>query len=182
MGHVECPQSEPANNDTQFTRPRLVPTTYCTRAWDRSRDSWPIFTVSKTSHFDPGVEGGGEVKPTISTPGKGVGRKSQCEPLVEVITAKVEVGLSAQRIYQNLMEENGFTDSYQSVKRFVRKVRAIQPERVWRLECQPGEELARTLGVSRQLVTEWFAGRKTPTWDSGLKIQAFLKKRRRSRG
>jgi transcriptional regulator with XRE-family HTH domain len=130
----------------------------------------------------PGVEGGGEVKPAISTPGKGVGRKSQCEPLVEVITAKVEVGLSAQRIYQNLMEENGFTDSYQSVKRFVRKVRAIQPERVWRLECQPGEELARTLGVSRQLVTEWFAGRKTPTWDSGLKIQAFLKKRRRSRG
>src|SRR5258708_32533092 len=57
-------------------------------------------------------------KPAISTPGKGVGRKSQCEPLVEVITAKVEVGLSAQRIYQDLMEENGFTDSYQSVKRF----------------------------------------------------------------
>jgi hypothetical protein len=28
-------------------------------------------------------------------------------------------------------------------------------------------------------VTEWFAGRKTPTWDSGLKIQAFLKKQHR---
>ncbi len=55
-------------------------------------------------------------KPANSTPGKGVGRKSQCEPLVEVIMAKVEVGLSAQRIYQDLMEENGFTDSYQSVK------------------------------------------------------------------
>ena len=46
--------------------------------------------------------------------------------------AKVQVGLSAQRIYQDLVEENGFTDSYQSVKRFVRKLRATRPERVWR--------------------------------------------------
>jgi hypothetical protein len=46
--------------------------------------------------------------------------------------AKVEVGLSAQRIYQDLVEENGFTDSYQSVKRFIRKLRATQPERVSR--------------------------------------------------
>jgi hypothetical protein len=29
--------------------------------------------------------------------------------------AKAEVGLSAQRIYQALVEENGFTDSYQSI-------------------------------------------------------------------
>ena len=70
-----------------------------------------------------GFEEAGEVKPAISTAGNGVGRKSQCEPLAEVIMAKVEVGLSAQRIYQDLVEENGFTDSYQSVKRFVRKLR-----------------------------------------------------------
>jgi hypothetical protein len=49
--------------------------------------------------------------------------------------AKVELELSVQRIYQDLVEESGFTDSYQSVKRFVRKLRSIQPERVWRLEC-----------------------------------------------
>src|SRR5260370_20856298 len=96
--------------------------------------------LAKPAISTPGVEGVGEVKPAISTPGKGVGRKSQCEPLVEV-------GLSAQRIYQDLMEENGFTDSYQSVKRFVRKLRAIQPERVWRLECQPGEQLQLDFGL-----------------------------------
>jgi hypothetical protein len=42
-------------------------------------------------------------------------------------------------------------------------------------------ELARILGVSPQLVTEWFGGRATPIWDDGLKIQAFLKKQRRKR-
>src|SRR6202022_4771416 len=53
----------------------------------------------------------------------------------------------AQRIYQDLVDESGFTDSYQSVKRFVRKLRSIQPQRVWRLECQPGEELQLDFGL-----------------------------------
>jgi transposase len=61
--------------------------------------------------------------------------------------AKVEVGLSAQRIYQDLVEENGFTDSYESVKRFVRKLREAQPERVWRMECRPGEEAQVDFGL-----------------------------------
>ena len=92
-------------------------------------------------------EASSEVKPAISTVGNGVGRKSQCEPLAAVIKAKVELGLSAQRIYQDLVSENGFTDSYQSVKRFVRKLRTAQPERIWRLECQPGEELQLDFGL-----------------------------------
>jgi hypothetical protein len=41
------------------------------------------------------LEEAGEAKPAISTAGNGVGRKSQCEPLAEVIKAKVERGLSA---------------------------------------------------------------------------------------
>jgi transposase len=94
-----------------------------------------------------GLEEAGEVKPAISTAGNGAGRKSQCEPLAAVIMAKVELGLSAQRIYQDLVGENGFTDSYQSVKRFVRKLREAQPERIWRLECQPGEELQLDFGL-----------------------------------
>jgi len=102
---------------------------------------------AKPAISTPGVEGDSEAKAAISTAGKSIGRKSQCEPLAEVILAKVEVGLSAQRIYQDLVEENGFPDSYQSVKRFVRKLRASQPERVWRLECQPGEELQLDFGL-----------------------------------
>lgn len=103
--------------------------------------------LAKPAISTVGLEGTGEVKPAISTAGKGAGRKSQCEPLAEAIMAKVEVGLSAQRIYQDLVAEKGFTDSYQSVKRFVRKLRATHPERVWRMECQPGEEIQLDFGL-----------------------------------
>jgi hypothetical protein len=43
--------------------------------------------------------------------------------LAELIAAKVEEGLSAQRIYQDLVEQNDFRDSYQSVQLFVRKLK-----------------------------------------------------------
>jgi transcriptional regulator with XRE-family HTH domain len=42
-------------------------------------------------------------------------------------------------------------------------------------------ELARMLGVSRQLVSEWFAGRATPTWDNGMRIEELLRKLRRAK-
>ena len=42
-------------------------------------------------------------------------------------------------------------------------------------------ELARMLDLSPQLVSDWFAGRKTPTLDVGLQLQAFLKKQRRAK-
>jgi hypothetical protein len=55
-GHVECPESEPANDDIQFSRSGLVPATDCPGAWDQPGDGWPVFAVKKTiktSHFDP---------------------------------------------------------------------------------------------------------------------------------
>jgi transposase len=134
--------------------------TICTlhgRGWSRRRIARELgidretvgryLLLAKPAISTTGSEEAGEVKPAISTAGNGVGRKSQCEPLAEVIVAKVEVGLSAQRIYQDLVEENGFTDSYQCVKRFVRKLRATRPERIWRMECQPGEELQLDFGL-----------------------------------
>ena len=42
-------------------------------------------------------------------------------------------------------------------------------------------ELARMLDLSPQLVSDWLAGRKTPTLDTGLQLQAFLKKQRRAK-
>jgi DNA-binding XRE family transcriptional regulator len=42
-------------------------------------------------------------------------------------------------------------------------------------------ELARILGVDRSSVTDWFKRKSEPNWETGLKIQAFLKKQRRKK-
>lgn len=41
----------------------------------------------------------------------------------ESIVAKLEKGLTAQRIWQDLVEDEGFGGSYESVKRYARRVR-----------------------------------------------------------
>jgi transposase len=110
----------------------------------------------------PGPQGAGVANAAISTAGQGRGRKSHCEPLAEVILAKAELGLSAQRIYQDLVAETAFRDSYQSVKRFVRKLRAAQPERIWRMECQPGEELQLDFGLGAPIQDG--PGKKRRSW------------------
>lgn len=68
------------------------------------------------------------------------GQISQCEPFRSVIQDKVRQGLTAQRIYQDLVTENGFEGSYYSVRRFVRKLGKILPLPFRRMECAPGEE------------------------------------------
>ncbi|KAG0184346.1 hypothetical protein DFQ28_011354, partial [Apophysomyces sp. BC1034] len=47
---------------------------------------------------------------------------------------------NAQAIYQDLVDQFGFTASYQSVKRFVRALRHVEPEQFDRLEFAPAEE------------------------------------------
>jgi len=76
-----------------------------------------------------------------------VGRQSKCGGYEAAIASKLEAGLSAQRIYQDLMAEGGFPGSYQSVKRYVQKLKASEPRRVWRVESQPGEEMQVDFGL-----------------------------------
>jgi transposase len=71
---------------------------------------------------------------------KSAGQRSRCEPYRAVILTKLEQGLSAQRLWQDLRSEQGFSDSYQSVQRFVRKLRAATPLPFRRMECDPGDE------------------------------------------
>ena len=101
---------------------------------------------SKCSISTPGSESMVGREPTVWVADH-LGRKSRCEPFEVAIDSKMGAGLSAQRIYQDLVEEKGFLGSYQSVKRFVRRLRQRQPERVWRIECQPGEEMQVDFGL-----------------------------------
>jgi transposase len=88
---------------------------------------------------------GAEKAPTAQPdPGEAAGaagrRPSLCEPLRAVILGKVELGLSAQRIYQDLVSEHGFVGHYHTVRRFVRSLGPSNPLPFRRLECAPGEE------------------------------------------
>ena len=90
------------------------------------------------------------------------GTRSLCAGFREVIAPMLELGLSAQRIYQDLVAGHGFGGSYPSVSRYVAKLKAREPERVWRIECQPGEELQVDFGLGAPLAE---AGGKTRrTW------------------
>jgi transposase len=79
-------------------------------------------------------------KPAISTPGSS-GRGSLCEPFRDSIIAKLDLGLSAQRIWQDLAAEERFDGGYQSVKRFCRRLRATSPVPFRRIETEPGQEI-----------------------------------------
>jgi transposase len=67
------------------------------------------------------------------------GDRSACEPYRQAILEKLEQGLTAQRIYQDLVAE-GFDHQYHSVRRFVAKLRGTSALPFRRMECEAGEE------------------------------------------
>jgi transposase len=66
--------------------------------------------------------------------------RSLCEPHRQWIEEQVRLQRNAQAIYQDLVDQFSFAASYESVKRFVRALRHIDPEQFDRLEFLPGEE------------------------------------------
>jgi len=111
--------------------------------------------------------------PTLSTPGSSNqtdpvstagnnGRKSLCLDHADLIFSKLEAGLSAQRIYQDLKCESPFAGSYESVKRYVRRLCQAHPTLVERIEVQPAEEVQVDFGKGPTLVTP--EGKKRKTW------------------
>jgi transposase len=88
-------------------------------------------------------------------------RLSGCEPWRSTIEAKVQLGLSAQRIYQDLTAEQGFHGSYFSVRRFVHRLTARTGFPVRRFETPPGEEAQVDFGTGAPLIGPDGKRRKT---------------------
>ena len=65
---------------------------------------------------------------------------SACDPHREWIEEQVRLGRNGMAIYQDLVERFGFTNKYNSVKRFVRGLKKKDPKQYDRLEFLPGEE------------------------------------------
>jgi hypothetical protein len=72
------------------------------------------------------------------------GSKGPCgasEAYRELIELELSRGRNAMGIWQDLVDGHGFRSSYQSVQRFVRKLRgAVSPEARVIIETRPGEE------------------------------------------
>ena len=110
---------------------------------------------SKPAISITGSDGFGEVqagaKPAISIAGS-TGRRSHCDPYRAVILEALERGLTAQRIWQDLWTEHGFTESYQSVQRFVRCLRTARPLPFRRMESEPGAEAQIDFGTGAPVI------------------------------
>ncbi len=66
---------------------------------------------------------------------------SACEPYRELIELGLSRGRNAMAIWQDLVDDHGFTGRYNSVKRFVRKQRGVTtPEARVVIETAAGEE------------------------------------------
>jgi transposase len=102
--------------------------------WGRSRAK-PAIEVAT----DPQAE-----KPPNPEAERQAGRSptaSACEPYREVIELGLSRGRNAMAIWQDLVDDHGFTGRYNSVKRFVRKLRGVTtPEARVVIETAPGEE------------------------------------------
>ena len=124
----------------------------------------------RLSRDGPAASAGGDPKPAIPTAGSEAfaegdrcakpahstagspGRSSDCEPFREAIVTGFEAGLSAQRIWQDLKDEQGFAGSYESVKRFVRRLKGGNALPFRRMECAPGEEAQIDFGTGAAVI------------------------------
>lgn len=87
--------------------------------------------------------------------------RSDCEPLREIIQQKLDLGLDAKRIHQDLVAERQFEGSYWSVMRYVRRMRETHPLPFRRMECEPGQEAQVDFGTGAPVTTEDGRRRRT---------------------
>jgi transposase len=82
------------------------------------------------------------------------GRGSDCEPWRALILGKLDQGLSAQRIFQDLRSAHNYQGSYFSVRRFVRRLGQQRALPFRRLECGPGEEAQVDFGAGAPIIAD----------------------------
>lgn len=90
-----------------------------------------------------------------------VNSRSECARYREQIIAKIEQGLTAQRIYQDLVSDYGFTAKYHSVRRFVGTLINCKELPVRRIEVEAGQEMQIDYGQGARCMDHTGKLRKT---------------------
>jgi transposase len=112
---------------------------------------------AKPAKLPAGSEVLEELKPAKVPAGICPPSRSQCEPWREQIEPWIQTGLTAQRIYQDLVGDHGYAGSYDAVKRFVRQWRQMQPVPFVRMEVAAGQEAQVDFGQGAWV---WVNGRR----------------------
>src|SRR5712691_2598598 len=105
--------------------------------------------------------GGQEIQ---NRPNPIAGPQSLAAPYQESIQAGVDKGLSAQRIWQDLVDVHGYGHGYLTVQRYVRRLKKQHPEVADRMEHPPGEEGQIDFFKSKATVRDPITGRRRRPW------------------
>jgi transposase len=81
-----------------------------------------------------------QVPPTTLLKNNTVTSKSKAAVFHDVIMKKLDVGQSAKSIFQDLVIEGDYTGSYDSIKRYIKKLKNKHPKLYARVETPAGEE------------------------------------------
>jgi transposase len=87
--------------------------------------------------------------------------RSECAQYRDQIIAKIEQGLTAQRIYQDLVCDYGFSAKYHSVRRYVGNLVGCKELPVRRIEVEPGYEMQIDYGQGARCMDHTGKYRKT---------------------
>lgn len=101
----------------------------------------PTGAVDANSTKAPiGSDGSADSSKSTTSAKAPTGSRSLCEPFRGVILEKLELGLSAQRIFQDLVDDHGFEGKYPSVRRYVARLGSNTALPFRRMEVAPGAE------------------------------------------
>ena len=138
-----------ADGSTGFQDPDQVTGTGPTRGAESEAETCSTSITTNSSSSIDGDE----------TP---IGSRSECEPYRDEVFRKLEQGLTAQRIWQDLIDEFGFAAKYQSVRRYVARLQQKTPQLVRRMEVAAGEEAQVDFGTGAWITT--VDGKRRRTW------------------
>ena len=130
LRHIE--QATGVRRETASAYLKAAGVVVCRPGWGRRPPAKPAMQVTT----DSGGSSGNQGLPTPPEPSA-----STCEPYRGLIKQGLARGRNAVAIWQDLVSDHGFAGSYQTVKRFVRKLRGPQrPEAAGIILTAAGEE------------------------------------------
>lgn len=112
-----------------------------------SKDTKALTGVAPTA-----CEGPKDTKAPTGSEGSATGVEplasaSRCTPFHEAILAKLAQGMTAQRIFQDLQSEHGFSAKYHSVRRYVGRLSTTTELPFRRLEVEPAAQMQVDFGT-----------------------------------